>query len=57
MGLGTAEETNQRLRYLLAEGQTSISLTGLGYAPFESSDPRSNVVVTSTASVSVSRSS
>lgn len=40
MGLGTAEETNQRLRHLLREGQTGISLTGLGYAPFESSDPR-----------------
>lgn len=41
MGLGTAEETNQRLRYLLREGQTGISLTGMGYAPFESSDDRS----------------
>ncbi|MEA2624024.1 MAG: methylmalonyl-CoA mutase, N-terminal domain [Candidatus Binatota bacterium] len=40
MGLGTAEETNERLRYLLREGQTGISLTGLGYAHFESSDPR-----------------
>lgn len=41
MGLGTAEETNERLRHLLREGQTGISLTGLGYAPFESSDERS----------------
>jgi methylmalonyl-CoA mutase N-terminal domain/subunit len=41
MGLGTAEETNQRLRYLLAQGQTGVSLTGMGYAPFESADPRS----------------
>lgn len=40
MGLGTAVETNQRLRYLLREGQTGISLAGLGYAHFESSDPR-----------------
>ena len=40
MGLGTAEETNARLHHLLREGQTGISLTGLGYAPFESSDPR-----------------
>jgi methylmalonyl-CoA mutase N-terminal domain/subunit len=41
MGLGTAEETNQRLRYLLKEGQTGVSLTGMGYAPFDSTDPRS----------------
>ncbi|MBI2962319.1 MAG: methylmalonyl-CoA mutase [Deltaproteobacteria bacterium] len=40
MGLGTGEETNRRLRHLLREGQTGISLTGLGYASFESSDPR-----------------
>ena len=40
MGLGTGEETNQRLRYLLSEGQTGISITGLGYAPYESSDDR-----------------
>lgn len=40
MGLGTAEETNQRLRYLLEQGQTGISLTGLGYAPWESADER-----------------
>ncbi len=45
MGLGTAEETNQRLQHLLREGQTGISLTGLGYAPFESSDPRSSGLV------------
>jgi methylmalonyl-CoA mutase N-terminal domain/subunit len=45
MGLGTAEETNQRLRHLLREGQTGISLTGLGYAPFESSDPKAAALV------------
>ncbi|MGI8925340.1 MAG: methylmalonyl-CoA mutase family protein, partial [Tepidiformaceae bacterium] len=45
MGLGTAEETNQRLHHLLREGQTGISLTGLGYAPFESADPRAQGLV------------
>src|SRR5262245_32765315 len=45
MGLGTGEETNTRLRQLLREGQTGISLTGLGYAPFESSDPRAAALV------------
>jgi len=41
VGLGTAEETNQRLRYLFAHGQTGFSVCGMGYAPYESSDPRS----------------
>ena len=41
MGVGTAEETNERLRFLVDQGQTGVSLTGMGYAPFESSDPRS----------------
>jgi methylmalonyl-CoA mutase, N-terminal domain len=45
MGVGTAEETNERLRHLLREGQTGISLTGLGYAPFESADPRAAALV------------
>jgi len=45
MGVGTARETNARLRHLLREGQTGISLTGLGYAPFESSDPRAEGLV------------
>jgi methylmalonyl-CoA mutase N-terminal domain/subunit len=45
MGLGTAEETNERLLHLLREGQTGISLTGLGYAPFESSDPKAAALV------------
>jgi methylmalonyl-CoA mutase N-terminal domain/subunit len=45
MGLGTGEETNARLRHLLREGQTGISLTGLGYASFESSDPRAAALV------------
>lgn len=41
VGLGTAEETNERLRYLFAQGQTGFSVCGMGYAPYESSDPRS----------------
>jgi len=45
MGLGTAQETNQRLRYLLEQGQTGISLTGLGYAPWESADERAKGLV------------
>lgn len=45
MGLGTGEETNARLRHLLREGQTGISLTGLGYAPFESRDPKAAALV------------
>jgi methylmalonyl-CoA mutase N-terminal domain/subunit len=45
MGLGTAEETNERLLHLLREGQTGISLTGLGYAPFESSDRKAAALV------------
>lgn len=45
MGVGTAEETNERLRYLLSQGQTGISLTGMGYAPFESADPRAEGLV------------
>jgi methylmalonyl-CoA mutase N-terminal domain/subunit len=45
MGVGTAEETNQRLKYLISQGQTGISLTGMGYFPFESSDPRAEGLV------------
>ena len=45
MGLGTAVETNQRLRYLIDQGQTGISLTGMGYAPFDSTDPRAEGLV------------
>ena len=45
MGVGTAEETNARLKHLLREGQTGISLTGLGYAPFESADARAEGLV------------
>ena len=45
MGVGTAEETNQRLKYLIQQGQTGISLTGMGYAPFDSSDPRAEGLV------------
>ena len=45
MGVGTAEETNQRLKYLIQQGQTGISLTGMGYAPFDSNDPRAEGLV------------
>ena len=45
MGVGTATETNARLQHLLREGQTGISLTGLGYAPYESSDPQAEGLV------------
>ena len=45
MGVGTAEETNERLRYLIEQGQTGVSLTGMGYAPFESSNPRSEGLI------------
>ncbi len=41
VGLGTAEETNERLRYLFQQGQTGFSVCGMGYAPYESSDERS----------------
>jgi len=40
MGLGTAEETNERLKYLIKEGQTGVSVCGMGYQPYESSDER-----------------
>jgi methylmalonyl-CoA mutase N-terminal domain/subunit len=36
VGIGTAEETNERLRYLLAQGQTGFSVCGMGYANYES---------------------
>ena len=45
MGVGTAVETNQRLKHLIEQGQTGISLTGMGYAPFDSSDPRAEGLV------------
>lgn len=41
VGLGTSEETNERLRYLFGQGQTGFSVCGMGYAPYESGDPRS----------------
>lgn len=41
MGLGTAEETNERLKYLIKQGQTGVSVCGMGYQPYESSDERS----------------
>ena len=45
MGVGTAQETNQRLKYLIEQGQTGISLTGMGYAPFDSRDQRAEGLV------------
>jgi methylmalonyl-CoA mutase, N-terminal domain len=36
VGLGTAEETNERLRRLLAQGQTGFSVCGMGYANYDS---------------------
>lgn len=36
VGLGTAEETNARLRYLFAQGQTGFSVCGMGYANYDS---------------------
>jgi len=45
VGLGTAEETNQRLRYLMEQGQTGFSVCGMGYAPYESSDERSLAIL------------
>ena len=45
MGVGTAEETNLRLKYLISQGQTGVSLTGMGYFPFESADPRAEGLV------------
>ena len=41
VGLGTAEETNERLKYLFKEGQTGFSVCGMGYQAYESSDERS----------------
>ncbi len=45
MGVGTAVETNRRLKHLIEQGQTGISLTGMGYAPFDSTDPRAEGLV------------
>lgn len=45
MGVGTAEESNKRLKLLIEQGQTGISLTGMGYAPFDSADPRTEGLV------------
>jgi len=36
VGLGTAEETNARLRYLFARGQTGFSVCGMGYTNYDS---------------------
>jgi methylmalonyl-CoA mutase N-terminal domain/subunit len=41
VGLGTAEETNQRLKRLFAEGQTGFSVCGMGYQSYDSDDERS----------------
>lgn len=40
VGLGTAEETNARLRYLFARGQTGFSVCGMGYQSYDSDDER-----------------
>jgi methylmalonyl-CoA mutase N-terminal domain/subunit len=36
VGIGTAEETNERLRYLIGQGQTGFSVCGMGYANYDS---------------------
>jgi len=36
VGIGTAEETNARLRYLFAQGQTGFSVCGMGYTNYDS---------------------
>ena len=36
VGIGTAEETNERLRYLLSQGQTGFSVCGMGYTNYDS---------------------
>ncbi|MFH1626076.1 MAG: methylmalonyl-CoA mutase family protein [Pseudomonadota bacterium] len=41
VGLGTAEETNERLKYLFKQGQTGFSVCGMGYQPYDSDDERS----------------
>jgi methylmalonyl-CoA mutase N-terminal domain/subunit len=41
VGLGTAEETNRRLKRLFAEGQTGFSVCGMGYQSYDSDDERS----------------
>ncbi|MFQ5830740.1 MAG: methylmalonyl-CoA mutase [Candidatus Methylomirabilia bacterium] len=41
VGLGTAEETNTRLKRLFAEGQTGFSVCGMGYQSYDSDDERS----------------
>ena len=41
VGIGTAEETNERLKHLFEQGQTGFSVCGMGYDPYESSDERS----------------
>lgn len=40
VGLGTAEETNQRLKALFREGQTGFSVCGMGYQSYDSDDER-----------------
>jgi methylmalonyl-CoA mutase N-terminal domain/subunit len=45
VGLGTAEETNERLRLLMAQGQTGFSVCGMGYWPFDSDDERASGIV------------
>lgn len=40
IGVGTAEETNERLKYLLGQGQTGFSVCGMGYKSYDSDDER-----------------
>lgn len=45
VGLGTAEETNERIKYLISQGQTAIAVVGatksaLGSYPFDTDDER-----------------
>lgn len=40
IGLGTAEETNERLRFLISQGQTGFSVCGMGYQSYDSDDER-----------------
>jgi methylmalonyl-CoA mutase N-terminal domain/subunit len=42
IGIGTAEETNERLKYLLRQGQTGFSVCGMGYKSYDSDDERSH---------------
>jgi len=40
IGIGTAEETNERLKYLFKQGQTGFSVCGMGYKSYDSDDEK-----------------